>query len=136
MSSLESAYEARLEIPRLNITILMETWKGGDKDSEESKKRSAATRKQTARGGMGMRSNLTLSRECDAEAWALKETLESLAGNEPVRAIRQFLSAPQNGVPVGKPEVVTGILKNPKYPDYDLEGNDTGMLEVEISADE
>lgn len=137
--SLQSGYTATAVIHRPaslggDLAIVFETWSGGKLESEEAKHRNPITRRETARGGLASRGNVTLTRECDAAAWALIPTLESSNGIDSVTAIRQMVGP--RGEVVGKPFSVTGKLKNVEYPDYDLGGNDVGMLSIEISADE
>jgi hypothetical protein len=117
-----------------DLTIVFETWAGGKLDTEETKHRNPVARKQTARGGLPTRGNLTLTRECDAEAWALIPALEGSAGIDLVTGVRQMVDP--RGNKIGKPFTVTGVLKNVEYPDYNLNGNDVGMLSIEISTDE
>lgn len=137
--SLESGYTATAVVHRPaalggDLTIVFEKWAGGKIDSEEVKHRNPITRRQTARGGLSTRGNVTLERECDAAAWALIPALEGSAGIDGVTAIRQMVGP--RGETIGKPFSVTGTLKNVEYPDYDLNGNDVGMLSIEISSDE
>jgi len=132
--SLESGYTARLIVyrPGGRIELDFEKWTGGDLDSDETKHRSAQTRQETARGGLAKRNNVTLSRECDAAAWALIGDLEKSAGIDDCLAIRQMVGP--RGEAIGRPLVIGGKLKSPKYPDFDLASTNVGMLEVEISA--
>lgn len=132
--SLQTNYAAGLAIPGIPLIIGFEKWAGGDIESDETKYRSAASRKETARGGMSSRQNVTLSRECDAATWALKDALSDCAGVEPCTAVRQMLD--NRGSPVGAPMTVTGIVKAIKWPDFDLSSSAVGLLEIEVSADE
>jgi hypothetical protein len=134
--SLESGYTATLVVhaPSGDITVVMETWADGNVDSDEAKHRNPVTRRQTARGGQRTRDNLKLTRECDAEVWALKGALEDSAGVDRCTATRQMVGPRAEAI--GQPYPLTGYLKMVKFPDYDLSGNNVGMLEVEISTDE
>lgn len=134
--SLESGYTARLTVytPTGTVELDFEQWAGGTVDSEDTKHRSAITRRQTARGGLKARDNVTLRRECDAAAWAVIPQLEDSSGIDRATAVRQMVGP--RGEVIGKPTTVTGILKSVKYPDYNLSGNDVGLLEVEVGTDE
>lgn len=137
--SLESGYTATLVVHRPasaggEIRLVFETWSDGALDSEEAKHRDPITRRQTARGGLKTRSNVTLTRECDAQAWALLPALEECAGVDRCTAVRQMVGP--RGEAIGTPKTLTGILKAVTAPDYDLSGSDVGMLEVEVSTDE
>lgn len=134
--SLESGYIVTLHVdrPAGRITIVMETWDGGDIDTPETKKRNPVTRRETARGGLRSRSNVVMTRECDAEMWALQNDLEDAAGIDPCIAIRQMVDS--RGSTIGEPRQVTGKLKSPKYPKYDLSSEAVGMVELELSSDE
>lgn len=137
--SLQSGYTATLVVHRPaanggDLTIVFETWSGGKLDSSESKHRNPITRTETARGGHATRGNVTLTRECDAAAWALVPSLEDSAGIDDCTAVRQMVGP--RGETIGSPLTVTGKLKSPEYPDYDLNATDVGMLSVELSADE
>jgi hypothetical protein len=137
--SLESGYTATLTVHRPkasggDLVIVFETWAGGKRDTAESKHRNPVTRLETARGGMSTRGNVTLTRECDAAAWALIPTLEASAGIDDCTAVRQMVGP--RGDTIGNPFTITGKLKAPEYPDYDLNGTGIGMLSVEVSSDE
>lgn len=136
MSSLQKDYTVEVAVhhPQGRMHIKCETWEGGNVDSEETKHRDVVTRQQTARGGQRTRDNVTVTRECDAQAWSLRTRLKESVGIDRVVAIRQMIDA--RGTAVGKPHQVTGILKAVNYPNFDLNGTDVGMLSLEISTDE
>lgn len=136
--SLESGYTVTLTVYRPagqpNIVIEMETWSGGGVDTPDTKHRNPVTRKQTARGGLQTREDVTVTREADAEAWTHQSALEDSAGKDRATATRQAVGP--RGEAIGSASSVTGLLKSVTYPDSDLNSDDVGMLEVVISADE
>lgn len=134
--SLESGYTAKLVVhaPGGDIPIVFEKWEGAELAPDGAKHRNAITRKETARGGLKSRGPLTLSRECDAEAWAAVPTLEDSSGIDRFTAVRQMIDA--RGTVIGEPFAVGGILGDIKTPDYDLAGNNVGMLQVICDCDE
>lgn len=134
--SLESGYTATLAIQRPSgrIEVVFETWDGGDVDGPDTKHRNPITRRETARGGKRTRTNVVLTREADAEMWAIRGDLEDAANIDPAIAVRQMVDARDTAI--GSPKQVTGKIKSVKYPKYDLSGDAVGMVEVEVSADE
>lgn len=136
--SLESGYTQTITIDRPagkpDITIVCETWAGGGLEGEESKHRNPVTRKSTARGGTATRTNVTLTRECDAEVWALKADLEDAINRDRATAVRLMVDA--RGTVVSTADSVSGLLKNVEWPDSNIDSNDVGMVTFEISTDE
>lgn len=134
--SLEADYTQTLVVhrPDGDLRIPMETWDGGDLDTDETKHRNPVTRKKTARGGVATRANVTMTAECDALMWSLKAKLEDSAGRDQATGVRQKLD--RRGTAIGAPEEITGILKSPKYPKSNIDGGDVGMVEIEVSTDE
>lgn len=134
--SLESGYTARLTAYAQSGTIELdfEKWSGGNLKAPDTKHRNPVTRRETARGGLPSRDNVTLTRECDASCWAVKSQLESCAGIDRGTGVRQMVG-PRGDV-IGSPLTVTGLILEVNYPDYDLSGDGVGMLEVVLQADE
>lgn len=136
--SLESGYVNTITIDRPagqpDLTIICETWSGGGLAGEESKHRNPVTRKSTARGGVRNRNNVTLTRECDAEIWALRTAIEDSVNRDRATAVRQMVDG--RGTVIANADEVTGVLLNVEWPESDINSGDTGMVTFEISADE
>jgi hypothetical protein len=136
--SLESGYVVIATIHRPaafggEYKVTFETDTGGGLDSAESKKRNPVTRVETARGGLSSRGNATLTRECDAEGWALIPALEdSCERDDPITWVRQMVTT--TTVAVGNPIPRAGVCKGLEWPDYDLESDDVGMISLEVST--
>lgn len=136
--SLESGYTTTLTVYRpqgeANVVLEMETWEGGGVTTPDTKHRNPITRKSTARGGLRSREDVTLTRECDAEAWTVQEALEDSAGRDRALAVRQQIGP--RGEAIGTAKSAEGLLKDVTYPNSDINSEDVGMLEVVILADE
>lgn len=133
--SLESGFVQKLIVPHPGGTLelAMETWEGGNVTRPDTKHRSAVTDRKTARGGKADRENLTVTREVDAEMWAAKSILD--ACRTTVTAIRQRLNDDGTIDPSYR-ETITGKFANVKYPQSNIDGEDVGMVEIEIVCDE
>lgn len=136
--SLESGYTTTLTVYRpqgeSNVVLEMETWEGAGVTTPDTKHRNPVTRKLTARGGLKSREDVTTTRECDAEAWAVQTALEDSAGRDRALLARQMVGP--RGEAIGSATSVEGLLKDVTYPNSDLNSEDVGMLEVVISTDE
>lgn len=132
--SLESNYTARLTINRPGsgkITLDFEYWSGGNINPAGAKHRGVG-QEETARGGKRTRSDVTLRRECDASVWALKDQLEDASGRDGCTGVKQMTDS--RGSAIGDPLVVNGIVGDVNYPDFDLQADGVGLLEVTIQA--
>lgn len=136
--SLASGYTATLTVDRpagqADISLIFEKWEGGELAGDGNKHRNPITRKETARGGLSSRGDLTLTTECDSAVWAVIDDLEDSVLKDKVSAVRQMVG-PRSEV-IGEPETRTGLIASVQRPPYDLESSDTGMLVVVIHCDE
>jgi hypothetical protein len=134
--SLESGYTALLVVHRSDgdLRIVMETWEDGGITPSSTKHRNPVTREETARGGLRTRADLTMARECDAEAWALLPQLEDSSGRDNCTAIKQMVGA--RGEAIGAPYTLRGVLGDVSGPNYNLSGDEVGMLNVTVSTNE
>lgn len=132
--SLEANYTARLVVDRPGggkLTLDFEYWSGGNINPASAKHRGVGN-EETARGGKRSRTDVTLRRECDAATWAVKDQLEDSSGRDSCTATRQMTDA--RGTVLGDALVVTGLVGDVNYPDFDLSGDAVGMLEVTVQA--
>lgn len=135
--SIESGYTATLDVMRRSgrLTVVFETWEGGDPTSSDTRHRNPVTRKETARAaGKRSRSNVTLTRECDAEMWALRAELDAAVDLDPSLVTKQMVD--ERDTVVGSPLTLPGIIRNITWPKYDLSGESVGMVSVEVGVDE
>lgn len=107
---------------------------GGEMDSEEVKFRPGGMGPEVALGGPRTTSNVTVSRvySLDGDHTVNLPTLKAAIGKASVTVSKQPLDVDGNAY--GSPTVYTGVLKNVKLPDHDSQGNNVGMLELEVST--
>jgi hypothetical protein len=136
--SLENRYDATLTVYRpgsaQDIHMKVEAREGGNVSAPDTKHRNVVTRDETARGGLATRSNVVVRREADADAWALRDPLEKSVGKWRATVVWHFLD--RFGSVVGDAKSVSGIVTAVNWPNYDLQGDAVGLLEIEVAANE
>jgi len=108
--------------------------KGGTVDSEEAKIYPGGMQSQISLGGSRSVDNVTLSKVFDLDGLeAQVATLGALCGSASVGITQQPLD--RDGNVYGTPWSYTGVLKSVSPPEYDANGNDAAMIEIEVSVE-
>jgi hypothetical protein len=107
---------------------------GGGVDSTETKYRPGSMGSERSLGGSQMVPNVTITRLFDGPRdLDLVRWLYTHAGKARVSCSDQLLDA--DGLPYGRPDVYTGVLKKVMKADSDSNSTGAGTYDVEISTE-
>lgn len=135
---MESQFAATLTVhhPQGDIVLQMETLEGGGIEVSAGEHRNPVTRKSGVRSGTKNRAAVKVTCECTAEVWNLLDRLEDSANVDRCTIVRQMVDGRGAARPNTKNKPITGILGTVTPPNFDINSNDVGMLEIEVNADE
>lgn len=106
--------------------------KGGSVDSEETKIKPGGMLPEVSLGGSRSTENVTLEKVFDLDDIGTKHAwLISKVGSGDVSITQQPLD--RDGNVYGTAWSYTGTLKSATLPEYDANGNDASMIEIEVT---
>jgi hypothetical protein len=114
-----------------------ESWasvEGGNLEADDSKTRPGGMGKEVSVGGPASREDITVQTQLSDVVLGWHKTLENKIGTGRVKVGVTFLGADR--LPTGASQTMTGVLKSVALPDMAADGNEVGMYQLVVSADE
>lgn len=107
---------------------------GGNLEADDSKTRPGGMGKEVSVGGPASREDITVETQLSDIVIGWHKELENKIGTGRVKVGITFLAADRT--PTGASQTMTGILKSVALPDMASDGNEVGMYQLVVSADE